>query len=121
FDALSCGPLAALLVLGVLAVETGGKLPRLPGFGYVGDASYSIYLWHTLALSVIVKGGAILAFSPLVTAAIGIAGGMLIGLIAYECVERPLHTAIKGKRQNTLRHRRHDHTPRTAGSPARGG
>ena len=121
FDALSCGPLAALLVLGVLTVETGGKLPHLPGLGYVGDASYSIYLWHTLALSVVTKGGTILALPPLATAMLGIAAGMLIGLIAYECVERPLHTAIKGRWQNLPRLRRHERTPRTARSPARGG
>lgn len=99
FDALSCGPLAILLVFGMLAVEAGGKLPRLPVIGYLGDASYSIYLWHTLALSVIAKGGMILAAPPLATAIAGLIAGTALGVTAYECVEKPLQMVIKGKRR----------------------
>ena len=98
FDALTCGPLAVLLVTGMLAIERGGKLPRLPIATYIGDASYSIYLWHTLALSVVVKAGMALGFAPFPIAAAGVVGGTLLGVIAYECVEKPIQAAIKGKR-----------------------
>lgn len=98
FDAFNCGPLAVLLVAGTLAVERNGKLPVLPIATYVGDASYSIYLWHTLALSVVVKAGAILGLPILLTATGGVVAGTLLGLMAYEWVEKPIQAMIKGKR-----------------------
>ena len=49
FDALVLGPLAAALLIGVLALEKAGAVRRLRPAAYLGDSSYSIYLWHTMA------------------------------------------------------------------------
>lgn len=98
FDERLCGPLAVMLVLGMLAVEAGGTLPRLPVGAYIGNASYSIYLWHTLAISVVTKAGVMLSLPPVLTAAIGIVGGVLLGCTAYELVEKPLQAVLKRKR-----------------------
>ncbi|CAD7038407.1 acyltransferase [Pseudorhizobium endolithicum] len=97
FDALTCGPLAAALVAGVLSIESGGRLPRMPVANYLGDASYSIYLWHTLAISVAVKAGAVAGMPALAIAAVGVIAGILIGVVAYECVEKPLQSLVKGR------------------------
>jgi exopolysaccharide production protein ExoZ len=43
---------SAALVLGVLAIEAGGRLPRLRWLQRIGDASYSIYLVHYPLLAV---------------------------------------------------------------------
>ncbi len=51
----SAGPLAMALVYGMVSLEADGSIGRVPVLTYLGDASYSIYLWHTLAISVIVK------------------------------------------------------------------
>ncbi len=59
FDALLCGPVAVVLVAGVLALETEKKLPDIPMLAYLGDASDSTYLWHTLALAVTTKAASI--------------------------------------------------------------
>jgi exopolysaccharide production protein ExoZ len=48
------GP-ALFMVLGALAVEASGRLPSLPLAERLGDASYSIYLFHTLFLAVAAK------------------------------------------------------------------
>lgn len=98
FDALTCGPLAALLVGGVLALEAGRKLPDMPLLGYLGDASYSIYLWHTLALAVVTKAGLSLGLPPLLIAASGTVAGTLLGVAAYETVEKPIQALVKRRR-----------------------
>lgn len=98
FDERLCGPLAIMLVLGMLAAEAGGSLPRLPAVTYTGNASYSIYLWHTLAISVVTKAGTLLSLPPVLTAAIGIIAGVLLGCVAYEVVEKPLQAVLKRKR-----------------------
>ena len=103
FDAWICGPLAVALVAGMLSVETAGKLRDLPIVGYVGDASYSIYLWHTLALSVVVKAGFLLELPPLLIAGAGVIGGSLMGIVAYEWVEKPLQTILKRGRSRRWR------------------
>jgi Predicted acyltransferases len=97
FDALTCGPLAAALVTGVVAVESGGRLPRMPAATYLGDASYSIYLWHTLAISVVVKAGTLAGVSATAVATVGVITGTLLGVMAYEGVEKPLQGLLKGR------------------------
>ncbi|MBT9369018.1 acyltransferase [Rhizobium sp. CSW-27] len=98
FSTFLCGPLAIALVIGVLALEKGDALPPLPGLAYLGDASYSIYLWHTLAISVVLKAGAVLSLpAPLITW-IGALAGVGLGIVCYECLERPLQHFIKHRR-----------------------
>src|SRR5262249_50410045 len=43
FTSLVFGPLAAALVVGVLALERAGSLGHLGSLSYLGDGSYSIY------------------------------------------------------------------------------
>jgi exopolysaccharide production protein ExoZ len=95
FNELTCGPLAIALVLGMVSVERCGKLMEIPPLTYLGNASYSIYLWHTLAISVIVK---LVAATPIpsdVVAFIGIIFGTLLGVFAYELVEKPLRNLLR--------------------------
>ena len=111
FGAFNCGPLAVLLVLGMLAIENAGKLPSSPIATYIGNASYSIYLWHTLALSVVVKAGTVLGLPGLLIAAAGIAAGTIAGVIGYECVEKPIQGIIKGRRPAVGRRPVHGSSP----------
>jgi exopolysaccharide production protein ExoZ len=103
FDAWSCGPLAFILVLGALSVENAGLLPSLPGLAYLGDASYSIYLWHTFAVSIVVQIGLALSLSPLLLLIVATLLGTLVGIIAYEGFERPVHLLFRGKRSGLWR------------------
>lgn len=98
FDSWLCGPLAVCLVLGVLALEKGDSLPHLPGLAYLGDASYSIYLWHTLAISVVVKVGLAMALPAWALVWGGAFLGTILGVACYESIERPLHHLIKHRR-----------------------
>ena len=89
FDEWTCGPLAAALVYGTVALEKHGGVPHFKIPALLGDASYSIYLWHTFAISVAVKAGAAIGLpSPVVfLASVGV--GTLAGLCGYHLVERP--------------------------------
>ncbi|MBW6425262.1 acyltransferase [Rhizobium sp. XQZ8] len=98
FDAWSCGPLAFMLVMGALGVEASGKLPVSRMLTYLGDSSYSIYLWHTFAVSVIVKLGLMLSLAPPLTLAIAVVTGTLVGIAGYELLEKPVQHLLKGRR-----------------------
>lgn len=90
FDELVLGPLAVLLVFGTLALEGRGWFrPRgLPIL--LGDASYSVYLWHTFAISVVVKACALAGLSPLISALLATVSGTALGVAAYLLLEKPL-------------------------------
>jgi peptidoglycan/LPS O-acetylase OafA/YrhL len=95
------GPPSALLVYGLVSAE--GRWPRkLPKWLLrVGDASYSLYLWH---LTVILAGGIVGMWLPHTRAAhtlwlLGIFGAALgVGLLVYELVERPLLNLAKRRK-----------------------
>ncbi|TXI00007.1 MAG: acyltransferase [Rhizobium sp.] len=95
FDELTCGPLAIALVLGMLSVERSGRLAHIPPLTYLGNASYSIYLWHTLAISVIVKLAMSTPIPSDVVAFVGAIAGTLLGIFAYELVEKPLRNLLR--------------------------
>ncbi|KAA0691418.1 acyltransferase [Neorhizobium sp. P12A] len=95
FNEFSCGPLAFALVLGIVSLEGGGKLPSIRPLTYLGNASYSIYLWHTLAISVIAKFAVSHNVPPDVATLLSAILGTIFGVIAYEAVEKPLRTVFK--------------------------
>ncbi|MGO4566729.1 acyltransferase family protein [Rhizobium sp. 2YAF20] len=95
FNEFICGPLAVALVLGTLSLERGGAMPDIPLLTYLGNGSYSIYLWHTLAISVVAKVAQSLAFPPLAAVTLSTVTGVLLGVAAYEFVEKPLRGLLK--------------------------
>ncbi|WP_028746545.1 acyltransferase family protein [Rhizobium mesoamericanum] len=94
FDETICGPLAMALVYGMVSLETDGSIGRVPLLTYLGDASYSIYLWHTLAISVVVKAVGVIGLSTTPTIAIAVVSGTMLGAAAYELVEKPLRKIL---------------------------
>lgn len=98
-DNLLFGLLAMVLVAGMIAVEKAGPIGRLPWLGYLGDASYSIYLWHTLAISVVAKAAGILSLGALPTLLLAIVGGTLLGIASYETLEKPFMALVKSRRR----------------------
>lgn len=95
FGPFAFGPLAAALVIGTLALERSGVVGHWRPLAYVGDASYSIYLWHTLAISVTVKvaGLAGLPFGPAFV--IAVVAGTAIGVVMHQLLEAPIQAAFR--------------------------
>ncbi|ASY59648.1 acyltransferase [Sinorhizobium sp. CCBAU 05631] len=90
FDERTTGPLAVLLVLGALSLEASGRMPMLNLPDLLGNASYSIYLWHTFAISVVAKAGGLLGMPAAISMGLAILAGTVAGIAAYGLVERPL-------------------------------
>ncbi len=89
FDEWTCGPLAAALVYGTALLEKQGGVPFLKFPALLGAASYSIYLWHTFAISVAAKAGAAIGLGPPVIFVTSVCAGLIAGLGAYALIERP--------------------------------
>lgn len=90
---LQWGVPALLIVAGAVGLEASGRLPAVPGFRALGDASYSLYLTHILLLA-----GLHPILAPL-PAVVAIPGGILacvaLGLLVHRLVERPLGQALR--------------------------
>lgn len=95
FNVFVYGPLAGLLLFGLLVVERKGALGRSRMLAYLGDSSYSIYLWHTAGIAGTVKIAAMLDLPTPITVAAGIVAGVALGALAYEVIERPIARLLK--------------------------
>lgn len=89
FGTWTCGPLATALVLGVVSLEASGVVARAALPAFLGDASYSIYLWHTFAISVVAKLGMAAGIPMPALMVSAVATGILAGAIGYRVLERP--------------------------------
>jgi exopolysaccharide production protein ExoZ len=95
FSPFFLGPLAGLLVVGTLALEDADRVVRSRLLSYIGDGSYSIYLWHTFAISVVAKAAGFLHFPAALTLVLSVCAGLLIGLLLYELVEKDLARRLR--------------------------
>jgi exopolysaccharide production protein ExoZ len=94
----NCLP-AVLALLAMLEWERQpGGVPyrRLPAL--IGDASYSIYLWHVFAIGAAVLIARALALPAWTIFPLGGAGGFLLGLAAYRLIEAPLLAHFRTRR-----------------------
>lgn len=97
---LALGVPAMLIVWGLASVEE--KMPKLPILSLIGDASYSIYLFHLLALGSFAQiwnqywAMSFMFFPASLAAAIG------IGIFAHLLIEKPI-TAYLNERLRSAR------------------
>lgn len=89
---------AAALVVGGLWLDGWKKGGGAGALLYLGDASYSIYLWHTLGIEIGAVAAHRLQLAPAGLLATLLAAGLLSGLAAYHVVERPLLRLLKRPR-----------------------
>lgn len=85
------GAPAALLLYGMIGIEKRWQAPKLAVL--LGDASYSIYLWH----GVILHPVRILDFRPypsLMAGFVVIVSMVLVGVASYQYIEKPIARAI---------------------------
>lgn len=98
YRAVAIGPPAALIVLGVIGLERQHRLvaPRI--LQYLGDASYSIYLWHVLVL---VAAGRLIAWFLPNTAGLHVVlliavpiAAVVAPIFMYQLIERPMNNVL---------------------------
>jgi exopolysaccharide production protein ExoZ len=87
---------ALLLVTGAVSLERHGPIPNWRPLQALGDASYSVYLIHGLAISAVMRVLQMLGLSsPLLLFGAAIVVGVAAGLVAYQLVEKPLMRVFK--------------------------
>jgi exopolysaccharide production protein ExoZ len=79
----------------MLALEDAGAVPRSRLFSYVGDGSYSIYLWHTFAISTVVKFAGFLDLPAALIVTVAVVAGTLAGLLFYEMLEKNMAARLR--------------------------
>ncbi|WP_315835971.1 acyltransferase [Bradyrhizobium prioriisuperbiae] len=98
---------AICIVLIGLQIEVAGRLPRSAVLKFIGDTSYSLYLFHIFAVAA-VWGVAKRLFDvqqPLVYIAftlLAITAGLVFAWVCYRLVERPFLTASRNWRRNAV-------------------
>jgi exopolysaccharide production protein ExoZ len=95
FNPFILGPLAALLLIGTLALEDAGMMGRSKLLSRLGDGSYSIYLWHTFAISAVAKAASSLGLPAALTLIVAVLAGLLLGLVMYEWIEKDLPGTLR--------------------------
>ncbi len=93
---------ATLLVLGVAFAERERGSPELAVVHFLGDASYSIYIWHVLTgvvvTAILLRVGTPHAALPLLV----VAGSLGLTLICYVLIERPMLRLTRRSRTKTV-------------------
>jgi exopolysaccharide production protein ExoZ len=92
----SLGLPAALIVAGALSYED--RLPQWRWADFLGSASYSIYLFHLLALGFLVKIWPHAELNKSMFAILSLGLMMLTGCGVYWALERPMMMILKGFR-----------------------
>jgi exopolysaccharide production protein ExoZ len=63
---------------------------------YLGNASYSIYIWHSFAISITLRGIALLNLPSMLGVPIAIGMACLVGTVGYRFLELPLLSFVRG-------------------------
>ena len=100
---------AAAIVIGAIMLERYESLPRLPLLHRLGDASYSIYLSHTIVLSALSQGWRkvgldALPFGKTAFCVVGVVAVSVVGLAMFRWLEQPLIEVFKKKRVPVTAH-----------------
>lgn len=84
---------AFLVVAGVVTVEADGGWPRWRWLGALGDASYALYLTHTVTITLLAM--VLSAWNEWVFIPIAVALALLVGLLTHRFVEKPLLVTLR--------------------------
>lgn len=90
---------ASLVITGLSGIDLGVSVRVNKFFNYLGDASFAIFLSHTLTISVLTKTMDILGLTnKLNLTFLGLiifVGTIIIGCLLYQLIEKPLHSKLK--------------------------
>lgn len=85
---------AAAVIYGVVTLELRRRWIMPRALQYLGDASFSLYLWHMIVFDAMVgvfaRLGWIGVINPVALTAVMVAAAMATGLLSYHYLEKPL-------------------------------
>ncbi len=91
----------ALLVTAALSLEKAGRVMRLAPIAALGDASFSIYLWHSFLMTRVTGAVAEHGLPVRMVAALVASGA--VGLVSFRCFERPVTAWLRGATRTVTR------------------
>ncbi|GAC1042408.1 acyltransferase family protein [Rhizobium sp. No.120] len=96
--AIRWGLPAVLLLSGAVFAERERGVPQLAFLHFLGDASYSIYLWHVLTgimvTALLLRIGIPHGMQPALIAL----GSLAFAIVCYWCIERPIQRKMRSSR-----------------------
>jgi exopolysaccharide production protein ExoZ len=95
---VACAAAAGGVIAGVVSIDVRRRVPDYGSLRILGDASYSIYLFHGLALAVATMTAASIGLPAWMTVIPGTAAGVVAGLAAYKLVEQPIGKLVSSRR-----------------------
>ncbi|MDL2402693.1 acyltransferase family protein [Rhizobium mayense] len=99
---LRWGVAAALLILGAVFAERERGSPELAVMHFLGDASYSIYIWHVLTAVVVTAILLRIGVPHLALPLLVVAGSLGLSLVCYILIERPMLRLMRPSRTKTV-------------------
>lgn len=95
-----------LILIAALWAEREGRFPRYRVVEWIGDASYSLYLWHTIIIAVFFRLNQILGLPRTADLAITMAAAFVGPALAYVAIEQPLLRWLRERRHGRVAVRR---------------
>lgn len=89
-ERLACLIGATACLYGVVSLDLRHVTREIPLLRLTGDASYSIYLWHGVAVSIAAVVASRLGLPPLIIIPASVAGGLILGACSYFGLEKPI-------------------------------
>jgi len=87
-----------LLLSGAVFAERERGVPQLAFLHFLGDASYSIYVWHVLTgilvTALLLRVGMPHGMQPALIAL----GSLAFAIVCYLCIERPIQRKMRSSR-----------------------
>ncbi|MFS8115235.1 acyltransferase [Rhizobium jaguaris] len=99
---LRWGVPATLLILGAVFAERERGSPELAVMHFLGDASYSIYIWHVLTAVIVTAILLRVGVPHLALPVLVVAGSLGLSLVCYVLIERPLLRLMRPSRTKTV-------------------
>ena len=87
------GAPALMVVAGAVSIEADGGWPAIPGLRTLGDASYSVYLTHTLSIGALAMTMG--AWNPPLFIPVALVVAVAAGLATYLLIEKPMLGALR--------------------------
>lgn len=87
------GAPALMVVAGAVSIEADGGWPAIPGLRGLGDASYSVYLTHTLSIGALAMTMG--AWNPPLFIPTALLVAVAVGVATYRLVERPMLEGLR--------------------------
>nr|WP_242012031.1 acyltransferase [Acetobacter oeni] len=101
FSSLLAAVIISIIFTAALMVERGGTLPQSRVLLYLGSASYSIYLFQSIASDavkrVVLYLNYFISVSATVQSLLSVAGGVILGCCVFQFIEQPVTRFLRKK------------------------